>query len=243
MNSKRKSMSLFYLLIPALLWGCQSLPEPKLMAEMASIYGTISTQSHKQVIEKKRNTLQDLSPYNSMLTESGELIDYKHLKDLFVCLSPAVKTTPKKHLLKMSRDGFEIASLAFNSRDKIEIENHSKQERNLFVTDSSEGFQDLGRLEPGDSKRYAINLTGVLMLGFDEDEREVVHLNVIKNGLCLKKRSGDSYQFESLTPGDYRLHFWYWRLGEQQHAIHLKPKQNRRVDQILSVDRLIPRTL
>ena len=48
--------------------------------------------------------------------------------------------------------------------------------------------------------------------------------------------NGETYRFEQLSPGNYQLIFWYWRLGLVKQDIRIKAEENLRVDKILTVD-------
>ena len=82
-------------------------------------------------------------------------------------------------------------------------------------------------------------IEGRLELGTDEDERLVAHVLARRGLRALSVTSGGNYAFNDLDPGDYRMTFWYWRLGSLERSVKLLAGHATRVDEVLSVDRTV----
>ncbi len=230
-----------WLIAGLLLTGCSSGPD--IVPGKGAIYGTISADSHKAIVEKAASGVDtDYSDEEGTIAYTKEMVNYPELKELYACLIDPNYSGGKEHALVISDTGMSLRSLAIATGDALRIRNNTAQTQNVFISDveeTDEGFQAFPPLRPGAEGVFRIILEGDLELGSEDDERLVTSILSRKGLIGVRRHSAQSYAFERLAPGTYDLLFWYWRLGSIQHRVTVKASTNTRVDETLSVDRVI----
>ncbi len=231
----------WYLVWVLFLTGCASAPE--IVPGRGAIYGVVSADSHKAIVEKAASGVDtEYSTEEGTVLYTKEMVNYPNLKELYVCLIDGNHSGGKEHLLAVDDTGMSLRSLAIAKGDRLRIRNNTSQTLTFFVSDveeTGEGFQAFPPLNPGTEGVFAITLEGDLELSSEEDERLIISILSRKGLIGLRRRSGDRYVFERLVPGTYDMLFWFWRLGHIQHRVEVKAKTNLRLNETLSVDRII----
>ncbi len=223
--------------------ACASAPETA--PGKASIYGTLKAQSHKDFIKKSQNYDNGNGGYGGGSIFSGaiqytkNMINYNKLSELYACLIDPEHKEETLHILEVGPEGFSPGSLALAPGDSILIRNNTSQTRHFFISDEGEGFQAFPPMGAGEEGRLTVKLEGLLELGSDEDDSPTASL-FSKKGLIGKRlSSGESYAFENVDPGSYQVVFWHWRLGSIIHEVTAAPGESVKLDETLSVDRII----
>ena len=61
-----------------------------------------------------------------------------------------------------------------------------------------------------------------------------------REGLQSRRiRSGSTYDFRDMPPGEYDLLFWFWRLGALNQKVTIVAGEHTRVNGVLSVDTIV----
>jgi len=215
--------------------------EPKLAAGKGAIYGVLLADAHPAFKEKHMNNAGSGSIYDSGnggdIVYKDDMVDYPKLEELYVGLVLA-DLAPQRHQLTANADGMSPRSLALAPGDVLHIQNRSGHSQQFFITTASgsDGIQSFPGLAAGASADYIVELEGDLELLSEDDENLKTVLLAKKNMLGKRVSSGAYYQFENLSPGSYRLIFWYWRLGKIRQSIQVRAGENTRVDKTLSVE-------
>jgi hypothetical protein len=216
--------------------------EPEIAAHKGAVYGVLSADAHSAFKKKHWNGAGTDSDYGSNsgggIVYKDNMVDYAKLDELYVGLiQPG--STPQRHEITANPGGMSPRSLALASGDVIHIQNNTAHGQQFFITaasDSGDGIQSFPALAAGTAADYTVALEGNLELLSEDDENLKTALLSQKNLLGRRVSSGDYYRFENLDPGNYRLIFWYWRLGKIQQTIRINAGENTRVDKTLSVD-------
>jgi len=231
-----------YLSLISLLLLSACVKAPNIIVNKGAVYGVLSADSHtaiKQKMSDEQDTTSDYSTGSKRDSSQHSKVDYSQLDELYVGLVlPAY--TKQQHRLIIYPDKIRPSSLALSPGDELQIKNQSSQAQDLFISEiNGEGFQSLSVIQAGQSAIFTVKLEGDLELLAESNTKESVILFSKKNMWTQKVSSGDQYQFEHLTPGDYPLIFWYWRLGKIEQIVTIKQQENVRIDTVLSVDRII----
>lgn len=232
---------LWYLVSATIVTGC--VTAPAIVPGKGAIYGIVSADSHKAIVEKAASGIDaEYSAEDGKIVYTKEMINYRNLEELYVCLIDPNYSGGKEHLLVMDESGMSLRSLALAKGDKLRVRNSTPRTQDVFVSaidDTEQGFQAFPPLRPGTESVFTITVEGDLEFRSEEDEHLVTSL-LSRNGLIGRRQSsGSFYAFERLAPGTYDVLFWFWRLGYVQHRIDVRTGQNVRLDQTLSVDRVI----
>ncbi len=223
------------------LAGCSSGPE--IVPGKGAIYGTISADSHKEIVEKAASGADtDYSTEEGKIAYTKEMVNYPNLNELYACLLDPNYSGGNEHALVVRDTGMSLRSLAIATGDRVRIRNDTAQTQSLFlslVEDTDEGFQAFPPLSPGAEGVFHITLEGDLELRSEENGEWIASILSRKGLRGIRRRSAETYAFERLTPGPYTVLFWFWRLGYIQHRVEVKPSTNIRLDETLSVDRII----
>lgn len=237
-------MKFFYLFSVLLLTAC-SAQAPKIVADKGAVYGVLKADMAAAVKEKLQQQGVRLTVSNAYgADKSGEIIykedmvNYAALDDLYVGLvMPAL--APQQHIVHATTQGFVPAAIALAPGDILQVYNDTHRNQTFFVSQTSEsgdGIQSFPDLTAGSSATYTIQLSGNLELLSENDANLKANLLSRKNMLFKRLKSGGSYQFENLNPGQYPLIFWYWRLGKIEQQIDIKAGENSQINKTLSVD-------
>jgi hypothetical protein len=225
------------ILILIYLSACSSAPE--IVQGKGAIYGTISAESHKEIIAKASKDDGSVYSNNGQVVFKEGMVNYRQLKELYVCLiNPSLKTV-KDHLLIADNDSMSHRSLAIASGDRLWVQNNSSRILTFFLAGQEDSIQVYSPVKPGERSVIEVKQEGILELGSDEDEGLITTL-FSRTGLINQMHSsGDEYLFEKLDPGQYKILFWFWRLGFIEKNIIIKAGENIKLNQVLSVDKIM----
>jgi len=216
--------------------ACASIPVPPIVSGKGSVYGTLTAQSHSKIIEKAKGSKDHDYASDGGIIFNKDMVNYPNLKELYACLIDPAYKGGKKININVTTDGVSPRSLALSLGDIIAINNSTQRSLTFFLADMGDAFQDLGKVNPGQTKSFTIKIQGSLELGTDEDER-IKTIVFSKDGLRSKRvASGQAYSFEKLEPGSYDMIFWFWRLGKIHKKIQINSGQNTIVHETLSVN-------
>ena len=232
-----------YLLLLTLLFLSACSNAPKIVTGKGAVYGTLSADSHPSFRNKTANK-KSSSLYSDSTTGriryKKNMVNYPKLKELYVGLVSA-NYKPQRHHLWIKPSGISPYSLALAPNDRLHIHNNTETSQNLFITgiNDEQGFQSFPELKAGKNATFTLKLEGHLELLSEEDDTLKMQLFSKKNMKTKKIASGQTYQFELLSPNNYQLIFWYWRLGSIQQNIQIHAQKNLRIDKSLSVDSVL----
>jgi hypothetical protein len=216
--------------------ACASIPIPPIVPGKGSVFGTLTAQSHSKIIEKAKGSAKHDYASNGLIIFNKDMVNYSNLKELYACLIDPTYIGGKKIGITATAEGLSPRSLALSPGDIISINNSTERSLTFFLADMGDAFQDLGKVNPGQTNSFTIKIQGSLELGTDEDER-IKTIVFSQNGLRSKRvASGQSYSFEKLEPGSYDMIFWFWRLGKIHKQVQINPGQNTSVHETLSVN-------
>ncbi len=216
--------------------ACASIPVPPIVPGKGSVYGTLTAQSHSKIIEKAKGGAGHdyLGPDGIVFNK--DMVNYRNLKELYACLIDPTYKGGKRFDISATVDGIFPRSLALSPGDIISIKNTTNRPLNFFLADIGDAFQDLGKVNSGETKSFPVKIQGSLELDTDEDER-LKAIVFSKAGLRSRRvTSGQSYSFEKLEPGNYDMFFWFWRLGKIHRQVQIDTGQNILVNETLSVN-------
>ncbi len=216
---------------------------------LGTIHGKIKAKGHKEVLAKwarERDRFQDDdapdSKYDSPpkgSTLPPGVINYANISSMYVIIEDATYKGGKFHNLVITRNGIVPKALAVAVNDVIRVRNELPEYLNVYIAgDGDDDIIEFPELSEDASETVKVTLSGNLELGVDEDEDLIVPI-VSAPGLRTQRvSSGSEYEFEDLNPGQYKVRFWYWRLGSLTHNVDLKPGARVKLDETLSVDRV-----
>ncbi|MFT4578805.1 MAG: hypothetical protein ACI8PD_001136 [Nitrospinales bacterium] len=230
-------MTKFITTILILLSACSSAPE--IIPGKGSLYGTISAESHKDIIAKASKDDGSVYGNNGQVVFKKGMVNYHQLKELYVCLiNPSLKSE-KDHLLIADNDKMSHRSLAIARGDRLWVQNNSSKTLTFFLAGHDDDIQVYSPVKPGERSVIEVEQEGILELGSDENEALITTLNSRVGLISQIHSSGEEYLFSSLDPGRYKILFWFWRLGFIEKNITIKAGENVKLNQILSVDKIM----
>jgi hypothetical protein len=226
------------ILILIFLSACSSAPE--IVPGKGAIYGIISAESHKDIIAKASKA-DDGGVYSNngqVVFEKG-MVNYHQLKELYVCLiNPSFKSV-KDHLLIADNGKMSHRSLVIARGDRLWVQNNSSKTLTFFLAGQDDNIQVYSPVKPGERSVIEVEQEGILELGSDEDESLITTLFSREGLISQIHSSGDEYIFKNLDPGQYKILFWFWRLGFIEKNIIINAGENIKLNQVLSVDKIM----
>lgn len=233
-----KPVKLFFAsILIVILAGCAG--GPKAVPGKSAVYGVVKTESHKDLVAKAAKNIDVEYSMGGEIVYNKHMVNYNKIDEIYVCLIDPNFSGGNEHSLVASNSGFSLRSLALAPGDKLRIKNKTPRTQNFFIADLGDGFQMFPPIEPGKEGSITVNLKGEIELGSEEDDRLIVSI-LSRSGLISRRiSSGQSYAFERLEPNAYGIIFWFWRLGYIEKRFVAEPGKNLRMNQALSVDRII----
>ena len=225
----------------ALLWGCATGPE--IMQGKGNIFGQVDARPHKEFLAKaQRGAPDDYMVHGAdKIIYTREMVNYDALDEIYVGLIHPDHIGPAEHALTINDDRPSLRSILVGQGDVLKVRNNSVRTLSFYLIDpASDDIQEYPALRPGQSAGLPVNLEGSLELGADEDDALVVSILSVKNLVSRQVSSGGTYEFTALDPGTYDVLFWFWRLGKIERRVVVQSGTNNRIDETLSVDRIIP---
>lgn len=224
------------ILILVSLVSCSSGPE--VIPGKGAVYGTITAESHKDVIAKASRSGGGFYD-DGKVVFSDLMVNYEKLKELFVCVLDPSFSGGNNHLLIANNENMSQRSLALAKGDRLTIQNNSSQTLTFFIAGGEDDIQVFSPAKPGKRSVITVQMEGELELGSDENE-SLTTILLSRRGLVGQQHSsGDNYSFENLSPGQYKILYWFWRLGFVEKTIYIKEGENIEINQILSVDKIM----
>lgn len=232
-------MTKFYpiFLILISLVSCSSGPE--IIPGKGAIYGTISAESHKDIIAKASKDNDGFYGGDGRVVFTEQMVNYEKLKELFVCVLNPTFSGGNDHLLIASNEKMSQRSLAIAKGDKLWVQNNSSKTLTFFIAGRGDDIQVYSPTKPGERSVITVQQEGELELGSDENESLMTTLLSRRGLVGQQHSSGDNYLVENLNPGQYQILFWFWRLGFVEKTIFIKAGENIEINQILSVDKIM----
>jgi hypothetical protein len=230
-----KNILLLVLLVAFI--SCSSGPE--IVPGKGAVYGTISAESHKDILAKASKNEDGFYKKNGEIVFTDQMVNYYQLKELFVGLIDPSSTGGREHLLIASDKNMSHRSLAVGKGDRLSIQNNSSATLTFFLAGKNDAIQVYSPIKPGERSSLLVELEGDLELGSDENESLQTTLLSRRGLVGQQHSSGDQYSFSSLRPGQYKIVFWFWRLGLVEKNIIIKAGENIKLNQILSVDKIL----
>jgi hypothetical protein len=226
-----------FLLLSAFLCSCSSVPQ--IVPGKGAVYGTVTANSHKEILAKASKKKDSIYSGLGGIIFTEQMVNYPELKEIFVCLVSPSFRSKKDHLLIVNDNEMSHRSLAIGVGDRLAIQNNSTKALTFFIAGKDDDIQIYSPIKPGERSSLVVEIEGDLELGSDENEALQTTLLARKGLIAQQHASGDSYSFENLYPGNYKILFWFWRLGLVEKSINIKGGENIQLNQILSVDKIM----
>jgi hypothetical protein len=228
--------------------ACQSAPKVELSSGKGAVVGKVETRAHKEMIKKAKDTARTQSKFDrdeyttlsGKIRYSDKMVNYDKLDDVYVGLISSATVAQPAMKIVATENGFEPRAIAVRTGDKINITNATSIELTFYVVDpNSDAIEELSPLVPGASGEIAIPMEGLLELAADERD-DLIASVLSRRGMQTRRvTSGKYYTFNDLSPGNYQMLFWYWRLGLLERPVTIKMGEVTELNEYLSVDRLI----
>ncbi len=225
------------ILILISLASCSSGPELK--PGKGAIYGTVTAESHKDIIAKASKDNDGFYGGDGRVVFTEQMVNYEKLKELFVCILDSSFSGGNDHLLVANNKRMSHRSLAIAKGDRLWVQNNSSSTLTFFIAGRDDEIQVYSPIKPGERSMITVQQEGELELGSDENESLMTTLLSRRGLIGQQHSSGDKYSVENLNPGQYKILFWFWRLGYVEKTIIVKAGENIEVNQILSVDKIL----
>ena len=228
-----------FLILIALV-SCSSMPE--VIPGKGAVYGTITAESHKDVIAKAKgggDIYGGIYGDNGKVVFTEQMVNYEKLKELFVCVLDPSFSGGNDHLLIANNEKMSHRSMAIAKDDRLWVQNNSSRTLTFFIAGGDDEIQVYSPIKPGERSVIIVQQEGELELGSDENESLMTTLLSRRGLVGQQHSSGDKYSVENLNPGQYKILFWFWRLGFVEKTIFIKAGENIELNQILSVDRIL----
>ena len=215
-----------------------------------SVYGKVTARPHKAYVKKAKEQPPQESfgggpesyagSVDGKVVYNDTMVNYEFIDVYAIVLNPAAKPGKVHEVEAEGDEGLTPRALAVAKGDVIRIENNTSKPLTFFLADiNSDAIQELPTLAPGATAGMTVELTGDLELTTDEDERLITAV-LSRQGLQSQRmRSGSSYAFRNMNPGEYDLLFWFWRLGTLNQKVTIVAGEHTRVNGILSVDTIV----
>jgi hypothetical protein len=230
-----KNLPVFLILITLL--SCSSAPE--ITPGKGAVYGSITAESHKDIIAKASKDDGSVYGGNGRVVFTEQMVNYEKLKELFVCVLDPAFSGGNEHLLFASDEKMSQRSLAIAKGDRLWVQNNSSRTLTFFIAGRGDDIQVYSPTKPGERSAITIQQEGELELGSDENESLMTTLLSRRGLVGQQHSSGEKYSVENLNPGQYKILFWFWRLGFIEKTIIIKAGENIELNQILSVDKIM----
>ncbi|MBL4690432.1 MAG: hypothetical protein JKY68_03075 [Rhodospirillales bacterium] len=215
-----------------------------------SVYGNVTARPHKDYVRKavdrasKNIIVEDPELYGASadgkIVYNDTMVNYELVDVYAILLNPAAKPGKVHEVEAETDEGLAPQALAVAKGDVIRIENDTPKPLTFFLVDiNGDAIQELPTLAPGATADMTVELAGDLELSTDEDERLKAAV-LSREGLQSRRiRSGSTYDFRDMPPGEYDLLFWFWRLGALNQKVTIVAGEHTRVNGVLSVDTIV----
>ena len=237
-------MKKFILVICALLLcSCQSAFKPTMTSGKGAVAGKIETRAHSDMIKKAQdtadNSVEEYRTSGGKIVYSDDMVNYNKLDDIYVGLIDSSSEAKSVVEIIVTERGFEPRAVAISTGDRIRIVNATANSLTFYAANlNSDDVEEFAPLAAGASGEITISLEGLLEIAADERDDLIASVLSRRDMQVRRVTSGANYLFNNLTPGDYRMMFWYWRLGMLERQVSVKAGEVTEVNEYLSVDRM-----
>ncbi|MBL6947191.1 MAG: hypothetical protein ISR51_00805 [Rhodospirillales bacterium] len=215
-----------------------------------SIYGKVTARPHKDYIKKATKKKPGMvyqegaesygASADGKVAYNDTMVNYDFVAVYAILLDPAWKPGKVHEVEATADEELQPRSIAVAKGDVIHIENATSKPLTFFLADiNSDAIQELPVLASGDNADMVVELTGDLELAAEEDDRLIAAVLSRKNLRSQRVRSGSSYAFRNINPGDYEVMFWFWRLGHLIENVTVVADEHSQVNGVLSVDTVV----
>jgi len=232
--------TILLLVLGTMLCGCATSPE--IVKGKGNIFGQVDARPHKEFLAKAQSGVHEdyMIPGADKIAYTREMVNYDALDEIYVGLIHPVHKGSVGHDLTITDDHPSLRSLLVGQGDVLKVRNNSARTLSFYLIDpASDNIQEYPVLRPGQTAELPVNLEGSLELGADEYDALIVNILSVKNLVSRRVSSGGLYEFIGLDPGKYEVLFWFWRLGKIERRVEVQSDTNYRIDETLSVDRII----
>ncbi len=223
-----------------LVVGCAGAPE--VASNKSAVHGVVVARAHSQILTKWASGPEDpyAPTFGTDANRPAEAIDYGGLTGIYVGLVDPAYPGGATHDIAFSKAGAKPESLAVAVGDVIRVRNDTAGPVTFFLAATQgDAIQDIPVLPAGRTGMIRVTFEGLLELGMDENERLIAPVLARRGLRTSAVVSGGNYVFNDLEPGEYRMTFWYWRLGSLERSVKLVAGRPTRVDEVLAVDRTV----
>ncbi len=221
------------------LVACAGAPKLKPASGMGAVVGKVETRAHKDMIKKAKTSGSEYASTDGKIRYSDKMVNYDKLDDIYVGLVSSPNAAQAPTVLTSTENGFDPRALAIDTGSRILINNATSQSLTFYVVDpNSDAIEEIPPVAPGGNGELIVPMKGLLEIATDERDDLVSAVLSLPGMQVRRVASGKYYTFNDLTPGSYRLVFWYWRLGMLERPVSIKADTVLEVNEYLSVDRL-----
>ena len=215
-----------------------------------SVYGNVTARPHKDYVRKavdrasKNIIVEDPELYGASadgkIVYNDTMVNYELVDVYAILLNPAAKPGKVHEVEAEGDEDQKPRALAVAFGDIIRIKNATSKPLTYFLADiNGDSIQEISLLPPGGSADMTVELVGDLELTTDEDDSLITAV-LSREGLQSQRvRSGSTYAFPNINPGEYDLLFWFWRLGILKRKVTVEAGEHTDVDGVLSVDTVV----
>ena len=215
-----------------------------------SVYGNVTARPHKDYVRKaedrasKNTIVEDPELYGASadgkIVYNDTMVNYELVDVYAILLNPAAKPGKVHEVEAEGDEDQKPRALAVAFGDIIRIKNATSKPLTYFLADiNGDSIQEIPLLPPGGSADMTVELVGDLELTTDEDDSLITAV-LSREGLQSQRvRSGSTYAFPNMNPGEYDLLFWFWRLGILKRKVTVEAGEHTDVDGVLSVDTVV----
>ena len=214
-----------------------------------SVYGTVTARPHKDYVKKakelgSKEDYDDNDPYagsaDGKVIYNDTMVNYDFADVYAILLNPAAKPGKVHEVEAEGDEDQKPRALAVAFGDIIRIKNATSKPLTYFLADiNGDSIQEIPLLPPGGSADMTVELVGDLELTTDEEDSLITAV-LSREGLQSQRvRSGSTYAFPNMNPGEYDLLFWFWRLGILKRKVTVEAWEHTDVDGVLSVDTVV----
>jgi len=232
--------NMLILVLVVLLSGCSTGPD--IVKGKGNIFGQVDARPHKEFIKKMvdgRPVEYKVRGDNSIAFTS-EMINYDKLDEIYVGLIDPNRSGRAAHVLTIADTGLSRRSVMVAKGDVLNVRNNSTRTLTFYlINPATDDIEEFRAVPPGQPADLTVNMEGFLELGADEDDALTVNILSVRNLVSQQVQSGGIYAFTGLDPGPYDVLFWFWRLGKLEHRVEVQSDTNHRIDETLSVDRIV----
>ena len=164
-----------YTILLLLIFLCSCSTAPKITPGKGAIFGTITANSHKDILAKAKKNESDTYTGAGGIVFTEQMINYPNLKDLFVCLIDPSWQGGIEHILVVNNEGISHRSLAIGKGDRLTIRNGSSKTLTFFLSGKEDDIQIFSPTEQFEIKNLSLKLRAAHLRFNQQLDRELDH--------------------------------------------------------------------